>query len=208
MSPSRRRVHGEDEADGPQYHPPVPAPRPPATRRPLGRAPDGLQLSRAGPAASTGRGAPFGQRLGEDLREAPCRRASTIPGSLAAVPPLLVPVIACIFQSTPDRQCQMGRRRRTPWHARRPLRPRPGPPTWRRGRGGWSLVAKQDLQAYRRRLEAELAELRGQRAELEEAAEASLPRPLARSASTSSPTPAASPSSGSVTCRWSTTPRT
>lgn len=38
-----------------------------------------------------------------------------------------------------------------------------------------SLVTKRDLQAYRRRLEAELAELRGQRAELEEAAEASLP---------------------------------
>ena len=37
-----------------------------------------------------------------------------------------------------------------------------------------SLVTKRDLQAYRWRLEAELAELRGQRAELEEAAEASL----------------------------------
>ena len=42
-----------------------------------------------------------------------------------------------------------------------------------RPRGHRSLVTKRDLQAYRRRLEAELAELRGQRAELEEAAEAS-----------------------------------
>ena len=69
----------------------------------------------------------------------------------------------------------MGRRRRTPWHARRPLRPRPGPPTWRRGRRHRSLVTKRDLQAYRRRLEAELAELQGQRAELEGRPEASLP---------------------------------
>ena len=43
-----------------------------------------------------------------------------------------------------------------------------------RARGHRSLITKRDLQAYRRRLEAELAELRGQRAELEEAAEASL----------------------------------
>jgi DnaK suppressor protein len=43
-----------------------------------------------------------------------------------------------------------------------------------RARGHRSLVPKRDLQAYRRRLEAELAELRGQRADLEEAAEASL----------------------------------
>ena len=34
-----------------------------------------------------------------------------------------------------------------------------------RPRGHRSLVTKRDLQAYRRRLEAELAELRGQRAE-------------------------------------------
>ena len=39
---------------------------------------------------------------------------------------------------------------------------------------GRSPVTKRDLQAYRRRLEAELTELRGQRAELEESAEASL----------------------------------
>ena len=37
-----------------------------------------------------------------------------------------------------------------------------------RPRGHRSLVTKRDLQAYRRRLEAELAELNGQRAELEE----------------------------------------
>jgi DnaK suppressor protein len=43
-----------------------------------------------------------------------------------------------------------------------------------RPRGHRSLVTKRDLQAYRRRLEAELAELRGQRAELEESTEASL----------------------------------
>src|SRR4029453_9403960 len=43
-----------------------------------------------------------------------------------------------------------------------------------RPRGHRSLVTKRDLQAYRRRLEAELTELRGQRAELEESAEASL----------------------------------
>jgi DnaK suppressor protein len=43
-----------------------------------------------------------------------------------------------------------------------------------RPRGHRSLVAKRDLQAYRRRLEAELAELRGQRADLEESTEASL----------------------------------
>src|ERR671920_2429023 len=43
-----------------------------------------------------------------------------------------------------------------------------------RARGHRSLVTKRDLQAYRRRLEAELAELRSQRADLEESTEASL----------------------------------
>ena len=43
-----------------------------------------------------------------------------------------------------------------------------------RPRGHRSLVTKRDLQAYRRRLEAELAELRAQRADLEESTEASL----------------------------------
>jgi DnaK suppressor protein len=43
-----------------------------------------------------------------------------------------------------------------------------------RARGHRSLVTKRDLQAYRRRLEAELAELQGQRAELEESIGASL----------------------------------
>jgi DnaK suppressor protein len=43
-----------------------------------------------------------------------------------------------------------------------------------RPRGHRSLVTKRDLQAYRRRLEAELAELNGQRAELEESTAASL----------------------------------
>ena len=43
-----------------------------------------------------------------------------------------------------------------------------------RPRGHRSLVTKRDLQAYRRRLEAELAELHGQRAELEESTGASL----------------------------------
>jgi DnaK suppressor protein len=43
-----------------------------------------------------------------------------------------------------------------------------------RPRGHRSLVTKRDLQAYRRRLEAELAELQGQRADLEESTEASL----------------------------------
>jgi DnaK suppressor protein len=43
-----------------------------------------------------------------------------------------------------------------------------------RPRGHRSLVTKRDLQGYRRRLEAELAELRGQRADLEESTEASL----------------------------------
>jgi DnaK suppressor protein len=37
-----------------------------------------------------------------------------------------------------------------------------------RARGHRSLVTKRDLQAYRRRLAAELAELQGQRADLEE----------------------------------------
>jgi len=40
--------------------------------------------------------------------------------------------------------------------------------------GHRSLVTKRDLQAYRRRLEAELAELNGQRADLEESTKASL----------------------------------
>jgi DnaK suppressor protein len=43
-----------------------------------------------------------------------------------------------------------------------------------RARGHRSLVTKRDLQAYRKRLEAELAELEGQRAELEESVGASL----------------------------------
>ena len=43
-----------------------------------------------------------------------------------------------------------------------------------RARGHRSIVTKRDLQAYRRRLEAELAELNGQRAELEESAGTSL----------------------------------
>jgi DnaK suppressor protein len=43
-----------------------------------------------------------------------------------------------------------------------------------RPRGHRSLVTKRDLQAYRKRLEAELAELEGQRAELEESVGASL----------------------------------
>ena len=43
-----------------------------------------------------------------------------------------------------------------------------------RPRGHRSLITKRDLQAYRRRLEAELAELRAQRADLEESTEASL----------------------------------
>jgi DnaK suppressor protein len=43
-----------------------------------------------------------------------------------------------------------------------------------RERGHRSIVTKRDLQAYRMRLEAELAELTGQRDELEEAAGASL----------------------------------
>ena len=43
-----------------------------------------------------------------------------------------------------------------------------------RPRGHRSLVTKRDLQAYRRRLEAELAELRAQRADLEESTETGL----------------------------------
>ena len=43
-----------------------------------------------------------------------------------------------------------------------------------RPRGHRSPVTKRDLQAYRRRLEAELDELRGQRADLEESTGASL----------------------------------
>jgi DnaK suppressor protein len=43
-----------------------------------------------------------------------------------------------------------------------------------RQRGHRSLVTKRDLQAYRKRLEAELAELRGQRADLEASTGASL----------------------------------
>jgi RNA polymerase-binding transcription factor DksA len=49
-----------------------------------------------------------------------------------------------------------------------------GPEPAPRPRGHRSLVTKRDLQGYRRRLEAELAELRGQRADLEESTEASL----------------------------------
>jgi DnaK suppressor protein len=47
----------------------------------------------------------------------------------------------------------------------------PAPPA----RGHRSLVTKGDLRAYRERLEAELAELQHQRADLEEATEVSLP---------------------------------
>jgi RNA polymerase-binding protein DksA len=43
-----------------------------------------------------------------------------------------------------------------------------------RRRGHRSIVTKRDLQAYRRRLEGELAELTGQRDELEEATGASM----------------------------------
>jgi DnaK suppressor protein len=43
-----------------------------------------------------------------------------------------------------------------------------------RARGHRSIVTKRDLQAYRRRLEAELAELNSQRAELEESTASSL----------------------------------
>jgi DnaK suppressor protein len=43
-----------------------------------------------------------------------------------------------------------------------------------RARGHRSPVSRRDLQAYRRRLEAELAELQHQRADLEEATEVSL----------------------------------
>jgi DnaK suppressor protein len=43
-----------------------------------------------------------------------------------------------------------------------------------RPRGHRSLVTKRDLQAYRRRLEAELDELQGQRADLEESTGESL----------------------------------
>ena len=47
-------------------------------------------------------------------------------------------------------------------------RPEPAP----RPRGHRSIVTKRDLRAYRSRLEAELAELSGQRADLEQAANA------------------------------------
>jgi DnaK suppressor protein len=60
----------------------------------------------------------------------------------------------------------MARKKTTEASAGDELAPRP--------RGHRSLVTKRDLQAYRRRLEAELTELQGQRAELEESAEASL----------------------------------
>jgi hypothetical protein len=43
-----------------------------------------------------------------------------------------------------------------------------------RQRGHRSIVTKRDLQGYRRRLEAELAELNGQRADLEESTSVSL----------------------------------
>jgi RNA polymerase-binding transcription factor DksA len=48
--------------------------------------------------------------------------------------------------------------------------PRPDPAP--RPRGHRSMVTKRDLRAYRSRLEAELAELSGQRADLEQAANA------------------------------------
>ncbi len=50
----------------------------------------------------------------------------------------------------------------------------PGPEVAPRPRGHRSLVTKRDLQAYRRRLEAELAELEGQRDDLEESIGSSL----------------------------------
>ena len=49
-----------------------------------------------------------------------------------------------------------------------------GPEPAPRARGRRSLVTERDLQAYRRRLEAELAELQHQRADLEEVTEVSL----------------------------------
>ena len=60
----------------------------------------------------------------------------------------------------------MGRRKTTGAATRATIAPR--------ARGHRSLVTKRDLQAYRRRLEAELAELNGQRAELEESTASSL----------------------------------
>src|SRR5512132_3024989 len=50
----------------------------------------------------------------------------------------------------------------------------PGAGLAARPRGQRSPVTKRDLQAYRRRLEAELAELNGKRGDLEESTEASL----------------------------------
>jgi RNA polymerase-binding transcription factor DksA len=50
----------------------------------------------------------------------------------------------------------------------------PGAGLAARPRGERSPVTRRDLQAYRRRLEAELAELHGQCADLEESTEASL----------------------------------
>ena len=50
----------------------------------------------------------------------------------------------------------------------------PGAGLAARPRGDRSPVTRRDLQAYRRRLEAELAELEGQRADLEESTGASL----------------------------------
>ena len=50
----------------------------------------------------------------------------------------------------------------------------PGAGLAARPRGQRSPVTRRDLQAYRRRLEAELAELHGQCADLEESTEASL----------------------------------
>jgi DnaK suppressor protein len=49
-----------------------------------------------------------------------------------------------------------------------------GPEPAPRRRGHRSIVTKRDLQAYRRRLEGELAELTGQRDDLEEATGASM----------------------------------
>src|SRR5829696_6348521 len=100
LAATRRR----DEAGAPRYHP--------SCRRPHGHRP---LIGRPGgpgwPGSCHGLtrlrllgGAPFEQRLGEDVREGPCHRASTIPGSLAAVPPPTRSRHCLYRQSTPDRQ--------------------------------------------------------------------------------------------------------
>src|SRR5829696_1130532 len=82
--------------------------------------------------------------------------------------PLLVPVIACIV-SLPRTGNRIGpssedamARKQSPGAVTGEAQLAP------RARGHRSLVTMRDLQAYRRRLEAELAELEGQRAKLEE----------------------------------------